>query len=191
MKSNIAAWMIAAGLVLSAIGLAAQDQDKSTTTQQQTTTSATTNSTTNSTDNSATPQNNSNPGLPDKDSAATPSPGAAVPPETSATATQDTSDRSANVRTLTGCLQKADGADEYQLTGHDGSTWELRSDAVDLASHVGHTVTITGAVRNAEMHGMKEDMKKEAQEHGMDNSATEHGHMTVTNLTMVSTTCSQ
>jgi hypothetical protein len=28
-------------------------------------------------------------------------------------------------------------------------------------------------------------------EHGMDKDAKEHGHMTVTNLTMVSDTCSQ
>jgi hypothetical protein len=39
------------------------------------------------------------------------------------------------------------------------------------------------------MHGMKEDAKAEAREHGMDKSSTEHGHMTVTNLKMVSETC--
>ena len=76
------------------------------------------------------------------------------------------------------------------MTGHNGSTWELRSDAVDLASHVGQTVTITGAVKHPEMHGMKEDAKTEAQEHGMDKSATAHGHMTVTDLTLVSKSCS-
>jgi len=96
-----------------------------------------------------------------------------------------------DVRTVTGCLQKGDGATEYALTGQDGSTWELRSDAVDLTSHVGQTVTITGAVRNPAMHGMKEDMKNEAQEHGMDKSATEHGHMTVTRLNVMSNHCSQ
>ncbi|HUI83282.1 MAG TPA: hypothetical protein VL240_03615 [Candidatus Binatia bacterium] len=185
MKSNLAAWAIAAGLMLSAVGVAAQDN--TTTTQQQTTTT----STTTSNDNSAEPQSSST--LPDKESAATPSQGAATTPDTSATATQQntaSSDRSSNVRTITGCLQKGDGGNEFQLTGQDGSTWELRSDAVDLASHVGHTVTVTGAVRNAGLHGMKEDAKREAQEHGMDKSATEHGHMTVTDLTMVSKSCS-
>jgi hypothetical protein len=39
------------------------------------------------------------------------------------------------------------------------------------------------------MHGMKEDAKAEAKEHGMGKNSTEHGHMTVTNLTMVSDTC--
>jgi hypothetical protein len=99
-------------------------------------------------------------------------------------------DTHANVRTLTGCLQKGDSANEYSLAGQNGSTWELKSDTIDLASHVGHTVTITGAVPHATMHGMKEDTKSEAQEHGVDKSATEHGHLTVTNLSMVSNSCS-
>ena len=176
MKRSLVCWAIAFGLLLSVAGLAmAQD---STTTQQSTTTTTTT------TDNSATnPSTSQSSTLPsDKDSAMTPSQDTATP--------VGQTDKSSNVRTITGCLQKGDSASEYQLTGQDGSTWELRSDAVDLASHVGHTVTITGEVRNAGMHGMKEDAKKEAQEHGMDKSATEHGHMTVTNVTMVSNSCS-
>lgn len=144
MKNRIALWVIAAGLLLSAAGIArAQD----TTTTQTTTT-----------------QNDQ------------------------ATNTNDTH---SDVRTLTGCLRSGENPHEYELMGQDGSTWELRSDAVDLASHVGHTVTITGAVAHPTMHGMKEDTKKEAQEHGMDKSATEHGHLTVTNLSMVSSSCSR
>jgi hypothetical protein len=185
MRNYIAAWTIAAGLLLGA-AVAAAAQDNSATTQQQTTTTTTSTTTT---DNSATPQSSTS--LPEKESASTPSQGVATTPETSATATQDTTtDKSADVRTVTGCLQKSEGGNEYQLTGRDGSTWELHSDAVDLASHVGHTVTITGAVRNAAAHGMKEDTKREAQEHGIDKSATEHGHMTVTHVKMVSGSCS-
>ena len=100
-------------------------------------------------------------------------------------------DTHSNVRTLTGCLQKGEDANEYNLMGPNGSTWEVKSDAVDLASHVGHTVTVTGAVAHPTMHGMKEDTKKEAQEHGMDKSGTEHGHLTVTNLSMVSDSCTR
>jgi hypothetical protein len=44
-------------------------------------------------------------------------------------------------------------------------------------------------VSNAKEHAMKEDTKDEMKEHGMDKNATEHGHMTVTDLTMVSDTC--
>jgi hypothetical protein len=99
------------------------------------------------------------------------------------------SDTHKNTRTLTGCLQKGDSANEYNLLARDGGTWEVKSDSVNLASHVGHTVTITGAVSNAAMHGMKEDAKDEAKEHGMGKSSTEHGHLTATDLSMVSESC--
>jgi hypothetical protein len=94
-------------------------------------------------------------------------------------------------RTLSGCLQTGDDANEYKLTTAKGATWEIKSDTLKLGDHVGHTVTITGVVSNATMHGMKEDAKAEAKEHGMDKDSTEHGHMTVTNLKMVSDTCSK
>ena len=92
-------------------------------------------------------------------------------------------------RTLTGCLQKGDDADEYKLTTAKCSTWELKSNGHKLSNHVGHTVTITGVVSNPEMHGAKEDAKAEAREHDMDKDSTEHGHMKVTNLRMVSDSC--
>jgi hypothetical protein len=41
------------------------------------------------------------------------------------------------------------------------------------------------------MHGAKEDAKDEAKEHGVAKNPTEHGHMTVTNLTMVTESCSK
>lgn len=94
-----------------------------------------------------------------------------------------------STRTLTGCLQSGENADEYLLTTKKGSTWEVKSDNVKLDQHVGHTVTITGVVSHSKMHGMKEDAKDEAKEHGIDKNATEHGHMAVTDLTMVSDTC--
>lgn len=92
-------------------------------------------------------------------------------------------------RTLTGCLQKGEDANEYNLTAKGGGTWEIKSDSVKLDEHVGHTVKVVGVVSNATMHGMKEDAKEEMKEHGMDKHATESGHMTVTHLTMVSDTC--
>ena len=92
-------------------------------------------------------------------------------------------------RTLTGCLQKGDESNEYKLTTAKGGTWELRSDSLKLGDHVGHKVTITGVVSNATLHGAKEDTKAEAKEHGVDKDSTEHGHMTVTNLKMISDTC--
>jgi hypothetical protein len=92
-------------------------------------------------------------------------------------------------RTLTGCLQKGEDANEYNLTAKDGATWEIKSDNLKLDDHVGHTVTVTGVVSHHQEHAMKEDAKAEMKEHGMDKDAKEHGHMTVTDLTMVSDAC--
>ena len=95
----------------------------------------------------------------------------------------------ADVRDVTGCLSKGDSANEFLLTGSDGSTWEVRSSKVALAEHVGHTVTATGVVSNATMHNMKEDAKDAAKDSGMTKSDSEHGHMKVTVVKMVSDSC--
>ena len=109
---------------------------------------------------------------------------------TTGLATAQTKTTHKKTRTLSGCLQTGDSANEYKLTTAKGGTWELHSDTLKLGDHVGHTVTITGVVSNAKMHGMKEDAKAEAKEHGMDKDSTEHGHMTVTDLKMISDSCS-
>jgi hypothetical protein len=44
--------------------------------------------------------------------------------------------------------------------------------------------------QTAPSHGAKEDPKEKASEHGVGDS-TEHGHMTVTGLKMVSESCSK
>jgi len=106
-----------------------------------------------------------------------------------ATAQDTTKTTHKKARTLTGCLQKGEDGNEYNFTAKGGGTWEIKSDSVKLDEHVGHTVKITGVVSNATAHGMKEDTKAEMKEHDMDKHATEHGHMTVTDLTMVSDTC--
>lgn len=101
------------------------------------------------------------------------------------------SDSKSNVRTITGCLTKGDSANEYQLTGNDGSTWEVRSDKVALADHVGHQVTATGVVSHSKMHNLKEDTKDAAKDTGVKKSDTEHGHLTITDVQMVSSSCSK
>jgi hypothetical protein len=108
-----------------------------------------------------------------------------------ATAQDTTKTTHKKTRTLTGCLQKGEDANEYKLTAKDGGTWEIKSDAVKLDEHVGHIVKVTGVVPNAMAHGMKEDTKEEMKENGMDKHATEHGHLTVTDLTMVSDSCAK
>ena len=95
----------------------------------------------------------------------------------------------ADVRDITGCLAKGESANEFLLTGSDGSTWEVRSSKIALAEHVGHTVTATGVVSNATMHNMKEDVKDAAKDSGMAKSDSEHGHLKITHVKMVSDSC--
>ncbi len=104
---------------------------------------------------------------------------------------QDTKSKS-NTRTITGCLSKESNepnSKEYLLTASDGSTWEVRSDSVPLADHVGHTVTATGVVKNATAHNLKEDAKDAAADAHMKKENSEHGHMTITHVKMVSDSC--
>jgi hypothetical protein len=95
-----------------------------------------------------------------------------------------TQDKSAKVRTVTGCLAKGGSDNEYTLTTDSGATWELKSDSVQIAPHVGHKVSVTGTVDNAALHGAKEKAKEKTED-----NPKEHGHMTVTNLEMVSESC--
>jgi len=103
--------------------------------------------------------------------------------------TASKSDSKADVRTITGCLSKGDSADEFLLTSNDGSTWEVRSSRVALADHVGHTVETTGVVSNARAHNLKEDAKQAAHDTGVKKTTSEHGHLKVTDVKMVSESC--
>ena len=104
---------------------------------------------------------------------------------------QDTAPKSkVEVRSITGRLSKGDSANEYLLSGSDGSTWEVHSNtAVNLANHVGHTVTLKGVVANAKAHNLKEDAKTAATDSGVKKNDNEHGHLKVTGLKMVSESC--
>jgi len=104
-----------------------------------------------------------------------------VPAMTSARTPQDKSD---SLRTLTGCLSAGEKTGEYDLLAEDGSTWEIRSKSVKLHPHVGHTVTVTGKVWHADMHGAKEKAKE-----AVDPGASEHGHLNVSEVSMVSDSC--
>jgi hypothetical protein len=97
---------------------------------------------------------------------------------------RDRDDDQGKVREMTGCLQKE--GDDYELMADNGSTWELKSDQANLADHVGHTVRVTGTVDHEKMHNAKEKAKEKSQD-----NPKEHGHLTVTNLKMVSRSCSK
>lgn len=99
-------------------------------------------------------------------------------------AAQDEQKKSDSTRTLTGCLSAGEKAGEYNLMADDGSTWTVTSKHAKLAAHVGHTVTVNGTVWHAQMHGTKEKVKDETNP-----NASEHGHLNVTNVSMVSKSC--
>jgi hypothetical protein len=83
-----------------------------------------------------------------------------------------------NTTTVTGCLAQGDQPNEYAIKADDGKTYGLRSSKVNLAQHLNHKVTVTGAV------GEKE--KTKASNSG---KAEEDAHMKVTALKMVSPSC--
>ena len=95
----------------------------------------------------------------------------------------------AAIRTFTGCLAQGDSANKFVLNSKDGSTWNLNSDQVALAEHVGHTVTVKGVVSNVTMHNMKEETKDAAAGAGMKKENSEHGDLQVASLKMVSGSC--
>jgi hypothetical protein len=105
-------------------------------------------------------------------------------------ATPEKQEHKAPPKTVTGCLQKGHEAGEFSITGEDGKTWELSSRKVSLDEHVGHQVTITGFVHHEAKAQEKAEDKKEGQ---MENAAgkEEYGGLRVTDLKMVSDTCSK
>ncbi|MGC2766933.1 MAG: hypothetical protein WB607_15605 [Candidatus Acidiferrum sp.] len=94
-----------------------------------------------------------------------------------------------DVRTITGCLAQGSSSDKYVLNGNDGSTWDVKSDTVALADHIGHTITAKGTVSNVTMHNMKEEAKDAASSAGVKKSNNEHGDLEVASVKMVSKSC--
>jgi hypothetical protein len=91
---------------------------------------------------------------------------------------------------VTGCLEKGDSADEFAITGKNGKTWELRSETVKLAEHVGHTVTITG-VRHHETKAEEAKEEKTEAKESKEAEAKEAGDLRVRSLKMVAESCKQ
>lgn len=86
----------------------------------------------------------------------------------------------ANTATVTGCLTQGDEPNEYAVKAtEDGKTYGLKSSKVDLAQHLNHQVTVTGAVSH----------EKEKTKVSKSGKPEEDAHMKVTDLKMVSTSC--
>ncbi|HEX7288062.1 MAG TPA: hypothetical protein VF532_17890 [Candidatus Angelobacter sp.] len=101
---------------------------------------------------------------------------------TAAIAAAQQSGKKGSSKTVTGCLQKSDEADEFRLTATDGKIYDLRSSTVKLSEHLGHKVTVTGSFK-PESYGKDEDKEKK------ETGAKEAGDIQVQSLKMVSTSC--
>ena len=92
-------------------------------------------------------------------------------------------------KSVTGCLQKGDEQGEFSITGADGKTWGLRKN-VKLEQHVSHQVTVTGSAH----HESKAEEKSEEKKAGHVEKASgkeEYGDLSVSDLKMVSDTCTK
>ena len=88
--------------------------------------------------------------------------------------------------TVTGCLQKGDQEGEFSITGSYSRKYALRAASINLAEHVGHTVTVTGT--------KTAPSKPEAGKAEAGKTPPGKGQMAnieVTDLKMVSETCKQ
>lgn len=82
---------------------------------------------------------------------------------------------------VTGCLQSnAAKAGEYSITDTSGKMYDLRSHNVKLENHLNHKVTVTGKLKEEE---------RGAADRPAGTSKTEKSEIDVTNLKMVSTSC--
>jgi len=128
MKTLFASCLLAGGMIVSLAAIAPAQDTAST---QSNATASTQNDYNTATDNTY------NSGAPDTSN---PAPNASNPaPNTG----------SSNVRTLSGCLREGAGANEYALYGDNANSWEVVSNSVDLAAHVGQVVEIAYLPRSA------------------------------------------
>lgn len=93
--------------------------------------------------------------------------------------------------TVTGCLEKGTEPNEFHLTADNGKRYDLRSDEVSLAEHVGHKVTVTGNRMKESKEGKEAEEKGERGEarHNEADERNEAGNLQITKLQMVSDTC--
>jgi hypothetical protein len=112
----------------------------------------------------------------------------AAKPETTSTAVPEQLAPAASPQpmTVTGCLQKGTQPGESTLTADDGKSYDLRSENVKLAQHIGHQVTVTGTASTE----TKADEKREGQ---VETAASKEavGNLSVTELKMISKTCTK
>ncbi len=122
MRTLFASWLLAGGLIVSLAAVAPAQDTAST--------QSSAGATSNQNDYNTATDNTYNSGAPD---ASNPAPNTG----------------NSNVRTLSGCLREGAGANEYALYGDNANSWEVVSNSVDLAAHVGQVVKIAYLPRSA------------------------------------------
>lgn len=81
---------------------------------------------------------------------------------------------------VTGCVVQGDEPNEYAVRAQDGQTYGIKNTSnMNIAAHMGHTVTVTGSVTPA----------KEKNKVSKSGVPEENMHMKATNITMVSNSC--
>ena len=115
---------------------------------------------------------------------------AAKPDDTKQATAQENQKPATTSKTVTGCLQKGHEPGELLITGEDGKSWDVTSRSVKLDEHVGHQVTLTGSAHRESKAQEKAEEKKEGQ---IEKAAgkEEFGDLRVTDLKMISETCSK
>jgi len=104
-------------------------------------------------------------------------------------ASDSTSKSKAETRTVVGCLSKGDSTSHFELTGSDGSMWEVSSSRVSLADHVGQQISANGVVTDVTMHNLKEDTKDAPADTRLRNDTSEHGRMKISDVQKISDSC--
>jgi hypothetical protein len=87
---------------------------------------------------------------------------------------------------VTGCLKRSAEPSAYYITDSSGRTWELTSKSVDLSTDIYHVVSVAGHATphsKQDIHGDPNDKSHAA--------GSQHFDMQVTQLELVSTSCTR
>jgi hypothetical protein len=88
---------------------------------------------------------------------------------------------------VTGCL-KTSASGGFSVTDQNGRTWRLTSKKVDLAEHVFHTVSVSG---HPSTGSSKTQEGKSEQNQNTEAGGSQYFGLAVTELTMVSPSCTR
>ena len=98
-------------------------------------------------------------------------------------------DRKPHTITVTGCLRQGEVVDRFHIVGRDGKAYTLRSSAVKLADHVGHSVTVKGVLKHDSRRDDYDFEGSEVNEEYGKGKIADYVDLEVTGLKMVAGAC--